>query len=95
MLVGRWFSLEMKVKLNTPGKRDGELRVWIDGKEALTCAQAFFRSIGAVHIRSVLDQARLDSNLHFKTSGHLWVDNLVVARRYIGPRNGGESAPGP
>ncbi len=88
--LGRWFSLEMKVKLNSPGKRDGELRVWIDGREALTCTQAFFRSTGAVHIRSVLDQARLDSNLHFKTAGHLWVDNLVVARQYIGPMNRGE-----
>ena len=83
--LGRWFSLEMKVKLNTPGQHDGELRVWIDGKEALTCTQAFFRSTGTVHIRSVLDQARLDSHLLFKTGGHVWVDNLVVARQYIGP----------
>jgi hypothetical protein len=83
--LGRWFSLEMKVKLNTPGKRKGELRVWIDDKEVLTCTQAFFRSTDRVHIRSVLDQARLDSHLHFKTAGHVWVDNLVVARQYIGP----------
>ena len=83
--LGRWFSLEMKVKLNTPGRRDGELRVWIDGKEMLTCTQAFFRTTDRVHIRSVLDQARLDSHLHFKTGGQLWVDNLVVARQYIGP----------
>ena len=83
--LGRWFSLEMKVKLNTPGKRDGELRVWIDGREVLTCTQVFFRTTDRVHIRSVLDQARLDSHLHFKTGGHVWVDNLVVARKYIGP----------
>jgi len=84
--LARWFSLEMKVKLNTPGKRDGEIRVWIDGREVLTCTQAFFRTTDRVHIRSVLDQARLDSHLHFKTGGHLWVDNLVVARQYIGPQ---------
>ena len=83
--LGSWFSLEMKVKLNTPGKRDGELRVWIDGKEVLTCTQAFFRTTNRVRLRSVLDQARLDSHLHFKTGGCLWVDNLVVARQYIGP----------
>jgi len=40
-----------------------------------------------VAIRSVLDEARLDSNPHFKTAGHLWVDDLVVARQYIGPTN--------
>jgi hypothetical protein len=83
--LGCWFSLEMKVKLNMPGKRDGEIRVWIDGREVLTCTQAFFRSTERVHIRSVLDQARLDSHLHFKTGGHVWVDNLVVAGQYIGP----------
>lgn len=83
--LGRWFTLEMKVKLNTPGKPDGELRVWLDGKEVLTGTQAFFRSTDSVHIRSVQDQARLDSHLQFKTGGHFWVDNLVVARKYIGP----------
>ena len=86
--LGRWFSLEMKVKLNTPGQRDGELRVWIDGREVLTCTQAYLRSFDRVHIRSVLDQARLDSHLHFKSDGHIWVDNLVVARQYIGPPRG-------
>jgi len=51
----------------------------------LTCTQALFRTTDRVHIRSVLDQARLDGHLHFKTGGYLWVDNVVVARKYVGP----------
>ena len=29
----RWSCVELMVKLKTPGKRDGELRVWHDGEE--------------------------------------------------------------
>jgi hypothetical protein len=83
----------MKVRLNTPGRRDGELRVWIDGREVLTCTQVFFRSSERVHIRSVLDQARLDSHLHFRSDGQIWVDNVVVARQYIGPPRGEQISP--
>jgi hypothetical protein len=29
---GRWYCIETEVKLNTPGKSDGELRIWVDGR---------------------------------------------------------------
>lgn len=29
---GRWMCLETMIKLNQPGKRDGELALWVDGK---------------------------------------------------------------
>ena len=29
--TGRWVSVEQEVRLNTPGKADGVVRVWIDG----------------------------------------------------------------
>ncbi|MGL4396566.1 MAG: polysaccharide lyase [Hyphomicrobium sp.] len=29
---GRWLSIEQEVRLNTPGKTDGLIRVWIDGE---------------------------------------------------------------
>jgi len=28
----RWYCLEQMIKANTPGKADGELAAWIDGK---------------------------------------------------------------
>ena len=28
----RWYCIETEVKLNTPGKSDGEMRIWVDGK---------------------------------------------------------------
>jgi hypothetical protein len=29
---GRWYSIETEVKLNTPGRQDGEIRIWVDGR---------------------------------------------------------------
>lgn len=33
VVYDRWICVELMVTLNTPGERDGELRVWHDGKE--------------------------------------------------------------
>ena len=30
--TGRWVAIEQEVKLNTPGKTDGLVRVWVDGE---------------------------------------------------------------
>ena len=30
--LGRWYSYEVMVKANTPGKRDGRIAAWLDGK---------------------------------------------------------------
>ncbi|MDB5105264.1 MAG: alyA7 [Fibrobacteres bacterium] len=30
---GRWYAVEYAVTLNTPGAKDGSVRVWVDGKE--------------------------------------------------------------
>ena len=29
---GRWYCFEYMAKLNTPGRRDGEVRMWVDGR---------------------------------------------------------------
>jgi len=80
----RWLCIEIKVKLNTPGRRDGELRVWLDGKEVLRHPRMWYRSTDKVKIRSVVDQFRAD-RINFSDGGHFWVDDIVVARKYIGP----------
>jgi len=40
---GRWYCVEVYVKLNTPGAADGELAAWIDGELKLTYAGREFR----------------------------------------------------
>ena len=82
--ANRWLCIEMKVQLNTPGKRDGELRVWLDGTEVFRHPRMWYRTVDSVKIRSVHDQFK-SNRLYFKSGGHFWVDSIVVARSYIGP----------
>ncbi len=82
--LGRWVCVEARVKLNTPGKKDGENQLWIDGRlEAerhhLDWRGTFNdRGINAVFLEaywnegSPVDQAR-------------WIDNFVVSTKPIGP----------
>jgi len=80
--INRWFCMEIMVKLNTPGQRNGEIRVWQDGAEVFRHTQLPIRKADSVKIRSVHDQCRIDSR-RFTGSTRFWVDNLVVASAYM------------
>ena len=82
--ANRWLCIEMKVKLNSPGQRDGKLRVWLDGSEVFRHSRMRYRTVDTVKIRSIHDQFRSDRR-RFTSGGQFWVDNIIVARRYIGP----------
>jgi hypothetical protein len=81
----RWYSVEQYVKMNTPGKADGVLRAWIDGELAFENTQLRFRDVADLRIET------LWMNIYHggtKTAPHdlsLYIDNLVIAREYIGP----------
>jgi hypothetical protein len=40
---GRWVSFAEEIKLNTPGKNDGVLRIWVDGELELEAENLSFR----------------------------------------------------
>jgi hypothetical protein len=81
----RWYAIEQFVQLNTPGQSDGVLRVWIDGALAFSKKDIRFRDSAALKVESVwlnvyhggIEKADRDLTLY--------IDNLVIARRYIGP----------
>jgi hypothetical protein len=81
----RWYAIEQYVKLNTPGRADGILRAWVDGQLALSRENLRYRSTEALKIESVWmnvyhgGMERTDRDLA------LYIDNVVIARRYIGP----------
>ncbi len=83
----RWYSIEQYLKLNTPGQTNGVLRAWIDGQLAFERTDLHWRDVTTLKIESVWlnvfhgGTARTDRDLT------LYMDNLVVARRYIGPGN--------
>jgi hypothetical protein len=83
----RWYSVEQYLKLNTPGQTNGVLRAWIDGQLAFERTDLHWRDVTSLKIESVWlnvfhgGTARTDRDLT------LYMDNLIVARRYIGPGN--------
>jgi hypothetical protein len=90
--IGRWFCMEIMVKLNTPGQvegsrdgnRDGELRMWIDGKEVYSRTDIRYRNTEDLRTRMIFDQCYTSRG--FSTDAVFLADNRVVAREYVGPR---------
>ena len=82
----RWYSIEQHLRLNTPGRNDGMLRAWVDGRQVFERRDLRWRDVDTLRIET------LWMNIYHggpKTSPQdmtLFIDNLVVARQYIGPR---------
>ena len=87
----RWYCVEMYCKLNTPGKEvepgrnDGILRAWIDGQLAFEKTDIRFRDVGKLKIDSVWVNVYHGGTTPAPRDLHLYLDNMVIARRPIGP----------
>ncbi len=84
----RWYSIEQQVRLNTPGLADGVLRVWLDGRLLMERQNLRLRTIDALHIETVWLDVYHGGTAQSPYDQHLYIDNVVVARRYIGPMAG-------
>jgi hypothetical protein len=89
---GRWYCVEQYCKLNTPGppgekgRNDGVLRGWIDGAPAFEKADIRFRDVDALKIEDVWVNVYHGGATPVPPADiHLYLDNLVIARRPIGP----------
>jgi len=51
---GKWFRIEEEVVLNTPGKPDGTLRVWVDGELKLSHTDITLRTSDSLAITGVM-----------------------------------------
>ena len=83
---GRWYAFEIMLRANTPGRRDGRLAFWIDGRLAGDFQNLQLRSTADLkpnHIAISTYSSRVDAN---KT---LWYDDVVAATSYIGPMYSG------
>jgi hypothetical protein len=81
----RWYAIEQFVQLNTPGKSNGILRVWIDGALAFSKEDVRFRDTAALKVESVWLNVYHGGVEKADRDLTLYIDNLVIARRYIGP----------
>ena len=81
----RWYCIEQHVKLNTPGKADGVLEVWVDGQLVLSRTDLRLRDRQIVRIEEVWMNVFHGGTSPAPSDMHAYIDSVVVARRYIGP----------
>lgn len=81
---GRWHCYEYMVKANTPGKRDGRIACWLDGKLVADFLNLRLRDEDQLKIdRFGLGLYIAKNTLRANTK---WYDDVVAATAYIGPR---------
>ena len=81
----RWYCLEQHVKLNTPEKKDGVLRAWVDGRPAFEKTDLRFRNVDRLKIEKVWMNVYHGGTQPVDRDVHLSIDNVVISRQYVGP----------
>lgn len=81
----RWYCLEQHAKMNTPGKNDGILRAWVDGKLAFEKTDVRMRDVSQLKIEKIWINLYHGGSWAAESDDHLYLDNVVIARKYIGP----------
>lgn len=86
----RWYCIEQFVRVNRPGMSDGSLKVWVDGRLAMERSNIRMRTVDRFRIEAVWINAYHGGAETSPYDQHIFVDNVVVARRYIGPMKTGK-----
>jgi len=81
----KWVCYELMVKANTPGKRDGRIAFWVDGKLAADFPNLRLRDIDSLKANR-LGLGLYTQNDDVKKTCVMWFDDVVVATSYIGPQ---------
>jgi hypothetical protein len=77
--LGKWVCVEQYLKLNTPGKRDGIARAWVDGELVFEKTDYLWRNTDQLKIYSYwLDYYR-GGKEPANHDHHVFLDNLVIA----------------
>lgn len=81
----RWYCIEQHLVLNTPTKNDGVLQAWVDGRLAFEKTDIRFRDTDKLKIEQIWMNVYHGGKLASPYDQHCFIDNVVVAKKYIGP----------
>ena len=81
----RWCCIEQYARMNTPGRNDGVLRGWVDGRLAFEKTDVRMRNVPDLKIECIWINIYHGGTWTARDDDHLYIDNVVVARRYVGP----------
>lgn len=81
---GVWYCVDEYCKLNTPTKKDGILRGWIDGQLAFERTDIRFRDVDTLKIEDIwVNVYHGGATPVPKEDIHLYLDNIVISRKPI------------
>ncbi len=86
----RWYCIEQHLRLNRPGERDGLLEAWIDGLKVFTRTGIRFRDTASLGIEKIWMNVYHGGKDPAPRDLTLYLDDVVVATRYIGPKHESE-----
>ena len=77
----RWYALEQFIKMNTPGRADGVIRGWVDGKLAYEKTNMVFRLPGHdnLHVRTAWLDVYKGGTYGNCNDSEIWLDQMVLA----------------
>lgn len=78
---GQWYQIEMQVEMNTPGRADGVIRGWVDGKLSYEKTNMVFRKKGHDFLHNRLAwfniyKGGVDGNCQ---TSNVYLDQMVIA----------------
>ncbi|MFK8113417.1 MAG: polysaccharide lyase [Rubripirellula sp.] len=85
LATNRWYAIEQYCRLNTPGEKNGVLRAWVDGHLAFEKTDVRFRHTDELRIEQVWMNLYHGGTTPSPHDQHVFIDNVVIARKYIGP----------
>ena len=80
----RWYCLEMEVKANTPGERDGYVKVWVDNQLVLNRQNMNLRGNYSLGITRFQIGHQADRQDYIEVNEYRWWDNIVISTSRIG-----------
>ncbi len=92
--IDRWYCLELYVEMNTPSSNDGVLRAWVDGYLSFEKTDFRFRDVDSLKIERVWFNLYHGGTALSPADQDIYIDNIVIARSYIGPMGDSSSAEG-
>jgi len=81
----RWYCIEQFAKMNTPGKNDGVLRAWVDGKPVFERQDIRMRDVSTLKIETIWLNVYYGGTWTAVTPHHLYIDDVEISRQRIGP----------
>ena len=81
----RWYCVEQYIHLNAPGEANGVLTTWLDGKQVFSKKNIEFRASTDLKIEEVWFNVYHGGTANAKKTQHLFIDNVVISKEYIGP----------